>query len=116
MKQIATDILRAYKRLISPMLPAACRYVPTCSEYAIEAVERFGIVRGGAMALWRVLRCNPFVKGGVDTVEHCPAAKAGDSKTEMVVRRERLPRTTSPTLSQRTRKDGAPALVASRQS
>jgi uncharacterized protein len=70
MKQIATDILRAYKRLISPMLPAACRYVPTCSEYAIEAVERFGIVRGGAMALWRVLRCNPFAKGGVDPVEH----------------------------------------------
>ena len=70
MKQIATKILHAYKRLISPMLPAACRYVPTCSEYAIEAVERFGILRGGAMALWRVMRCNPFVKGGLDPVEH----------------------------------------------
>jgi len=72
MKQLAIKILRTYKRLISPMLPAACRYVPTCSEYAIEAVERFGIVRGGAMATWRVLRCNPFVKGGVDPAEqHC---------------------------------------------
>jgi putative membrane protein insertion efficiency factor len=70
MKQLAINILRAYKRLISPMLPAACRYVPTCSEYAIEAVERFGIFSGGAMAIWRVLRCNPFVNGGVDPVEH----------------------------------------------
>jgi len=47
MKSLALRILRAYKRLISPMLPAACKYVPTCSDYAVEAVERFGIVRGG---------------------------------------------------------------------
>ena len=70
MKNLALKFLRAYKRLISPMLPAACRYVPTCSDYAVEAVERFGIVRGGSMAVWRVLRCNPFVRGGVDPVEH----------------------------------------------
>jgi len=69
MKTLALKLLRAYKRLISPMMPAACKYVPTCSEYAVEAVERFGVVRGGAMTLWRVLRCNPFVKGGVDSVE-----------------------------------------------
>jgi uncharacterized protein len=69
MKSLALKFLRAYKRLISPLLPAACKYVPTCSEYAVEAVERFGIVRGGWMTLWRVLRCNPFVKGGVDPVE-----------------------------------------------
>ena len=71
MKGLALKILRGYKRLISPMMPAACRYVPTCSEYAVEAVERFGIVRGGAMTLWRVLRCNPFANGGVDPVESC---------------------------------------------
>jgi uncharacterized protein len=71
MKSLAIKFLRGYKRLISPMLPAACRYVPTCSEYAIEAVERFGIFRGGAMAMWRVLRCNPFVKGGVNPVHSC---------------------------------------------
>jgi len=71
MKSLALKILRGYKRLISPMMPAACRYVPTCSEYAVEAVERFGIVRGGAMTLWRVLRCNPFAKGGVDPVHPC---------------------------------------------
>jgi len=69
MKSLALKFLRAYKRLISPLLPAACKYVPTCSEYAVEAVERFGILRGGSMTLWRVLRCNPFVKGGVDQVK-----------------------------------------------
>jgi putative membrane protein insertion efficiency factor len=70
MKILVVRFLRGYKRLISPLLPAACRYVPTCSDYAVEAVERFGMVRGGLMAAWRVLRCNPFVKGGVDPVEH----------------------------------------------
>ena len=92
MKSLAIRFLRGYKRLISPLLPAACRYVPTCSDYAVEAVERFGMVRGGLMAAWRVLRCNPFVKGGVDPVEHSPAAKAADSTSSMYGRRERLPR------------------------
>jgi uncharacterized protein len=70
MKRLVIKAVQGYKRLISPMLPPACRYIPTCSEYAVEAVERFGVVRGGLMAIWRVLRCNPFVKGGVDPVEH----------------------------------------------
>ena len=92
MKSLVLRLLRGYKRLISPLLPAACKYVPTCSEYAVEAVERFGIVRGGAMTLWRVLRCNPFAKGGVDPVEQSPAAKAAHSSGELYGRRERLPR------------------------
>jgi len=88
MKQLAIKILRGYKRLISPMLPAACRYVPTCSDYSIEAVERFGIFRGGAMTMWRVLRCNPFGKGGVDPVEHhCGASRrAGVSDLPAITR------------------------------
>ena len=61
-------MLRGYKRAISPMLPVVCRYVPTCSEYALEAVDRYGALRGGWMALRRVLRCHPFVKGGYDPV------------------------------------------------
>ena len=61
-------LLRAYKRLLSPMLPPACRYVPSCSDYAAEAVELHGPWRGGLMAAWRILRCHPFVKGGVDSV------------------------------------------------
>jgi uncharacterized protein len=73
MKNIAKTcvlyLLRGYKWVLSPMLPPACRYVPTCSEYAMEAVERYGAVRGMAMAMWRVLRCHPFAKGGYDPVK-----------------------------------------------
>jgi len=61
-------LLRGYKRAISPMLLPACRYVPTCSEYAMEAVERYGVLRGGGKAMWRLLHCHPFAKGGVDLV------------------------------------------------
>ena len=61
-------LLRVYKRLVSPWLPPSCRYVPTCSEYAVEAVERYGAVRGSWMAMTRVLRCHPFAKGGYDPV------------------------------------------------
>ena len=72
MRQIAQlavlQLLRAYKWAISPLLPPSCRYVPTCSEYAMEAVERFGALRGGWMAFLRILRCHPFVHGGYDPV------------------------------------------------
>jgi hypothetical protein len=61
-------MLRAYKWAISPLFPPACRYVPTCSEYAMEAVERYGVVRGGVMAFTRILRCHPFARGGYDPV------------------------------------------------
>jgi len=60
--------LRIYKWAISPMFPPACRYVPTCSEYAMEAVDRYGAMRGGLMTIWRLLRCHPFVRGGFDPV------------------------------------------------
>jgi uncharacterized protein len=61
-------VLRAYKWALSPMLPPACRYVPSCSEYAMEAVDRYGALRGGLIAFWRLLRCHPFAKGGYDPV------------------------------------------------
>jgi putative membrane protein insertion efficiency factor len=60
--------LRFYKTQISPTLPAACRYTPTCSEYATEAIERYGAARGSVMAIRRVLSCNPFTRGGYDPV------------------------------------------------
>jgi len=66
--QLVLLLLRGYKRAISPWLPPACRYVPTCSEYAMEAVERYGALGGGAMAFLRLLRCHPFAKGGYDPV------------------------------------------------
>jgi uncharacterized protein len=67
-KLIVLLTLRAYRWVISPMSLPACRYVPTCSEYAIEAVERYGAVRGGLMGLWRLTRCHPFAQGGYDPV------------------------------------------------
>ena len=68
MKAIALRMLHGYKRWVSPMFPPSCRYVPTCSEYAMEAVERYGAVRGLAMAAWRLMRCHPLAKGGLDPV------------------------------------------------
>lgn len=60
--------IRFYKRHISPGLPPACRFIPTCSEYAYEAIEKYGALKGGRLAVWRLLRCNPFCKGGYDPV------------------------------------------------
>lgn len=67
-KLVALQLLRGYKWAISPLFPPACRYVPTCSEYAMEAIDRYGVIRGSSMALVRLLRCHPFVKGGYDPV------------------------------------------------
>ena len=61
-------MLRFYKRVISPMLPPCCRYTPTCSEYAMQAVEKYGAVKGGWLAAKRILRCHPFHEGGYDPV------------------------------------------------
>ena len=67
-QRVTLHFLRGYKAIVSPLFPPACRYVPTCSEYGMEAVERFGVLRGGLLALGRLLRCHPFVKGGYDPV------------------------------------------------
>jgi uncharacterized protein len=68
MKKIVIALLRAYKWALSPLLPPACRYVPSCSDYAVEAVEQYGALLGGLRAAWRVLRCHPFARGGYDPV------------------------------------------------
>lgn len=68
MKMFVQFALRGYKRFISPMMLPSCKYTPTCSEYAMDAVEHYGVVRGLLLAAWRVLRCNPFSKGGLDPV------------------------------------------------
>ena len=73
MKRALISALRFYQARISPQLPPACRYTPTCSEYAIEAIERRGVVVGTALAVKRVLSCNPFSRGGYDPV---PQARA----------------------------------------
>ncbi|MBU6422726.1 MAG: membrane protein insertion efficiency factor YidD [Chloroflexi bacterium] len=68
MKRAVLLALRWYKRAVSPMLPPACRYTPTCSEYAMEAVERHGVAVGSFLAVRRVLSCHPFARGGYDPV------------------------------------------------
>jgi len=67
-KALPIGLIRCYKMAISPYLPNACRFQPTCSQYAIEAIERFGTVRGSSMAVKRILRCHPFHPGGYDPV------------------------------------------------
>jgi putative membrane protein insertion efficiency factor len=69
LRKIFIAPLRFYQRAISPGLPARCKYYPTCSEYAVQAVRRYGILRGVVLAAWRLLRCNPWSHGGVDFVE-----------------------------------------------
>jgi uncharacterized protein len=66
--QLALTILRIYKRWVSPAIPSACRFYPTCSEYMMEAIERYGVLRGIGMGLRRLMRCHPFHQGGVDPV------------------------------------------------
>ncbi|MEM8962049.1 MAG: membrane protein insertion efficiency factor YidD [Acidobacteriota bacterium] len=66
MSSLMVAILKAYKRWLSPLLPPACRFTPTCSEYAMLAVRKHGLAKGSALAFWRLLRCQPFHPGGVD--------------------------------------------------
>ena len=65
---LALGLIRVYQNTLGPSLPPACRFVPSCSEYGYEAVARYGILAGGRMAIWRILRCNPFGGSGYDPV------------------------------------------------
>jgi len=68
-RSLVVVVLRFYQRWISPAFGERCRYYPSCSEYAVQAVQRFGIVRGLLLATWRLLRCNPWSRGGFDPVD-----------------------------------------------
>lgn len=67
-KRLMLALIRFYRGAISPYLPPSCRYTPTCSQYALEAVEKYGALKGGWLAFRRILRCNPFHRGGYDPV------------------------------------------------
>ena len=68
MKKLLIWLIRLYQRAISAKTPPSCRFTPTCSAYAIEAIQRFGVIRGTGLAVWRILRCNPWGRHGYDPV------------------------------------------------
>ncbi len=68
MKPLALKAIRYYQRSISPGLPPGCRFQPTCSQYGYDAIERHGVIKGVFLTVWRLTRCNPFTRGGVDPV------------------------------------------------
>ncbi len=68
MKKMVIALIKFYRKYLSPLKTIKCPYTPTCSEYGMEAVEKYGIIKGCLLACWRILRCNPFSKGGYDPV------------------------------------------------
>jgi len=70
LRSILVGPIRVYQRVLSPAIPQRCKYYPTCSEYAVGAIRRYGVLRGVVLAAWRLLRCNPLSDGGVDLVEN----------------------------------------------
>lgn len=69
MKKLLIGLIKFYKKFISPMKAPCCRFYPTCSQYALEAIEKYGALKGGFMAIKRILKCHPFHKGGYDPVK-----------------------------------------------
>ncbi len=68
MKRVLLVLIKGYQQILSPYLRPCCRFTPSCSHYAIEAIQKYGALKGSGMAIWRILRCNPFCKGGYDPV------------------------------------------------
>lgn len=68
MKNILIAMIRFYQKFLSPLKHTRCPYTPTCSQYGLEAIQKYGAVKGSLLACWRILRCNPFSKGGYDSV------------------------------------------------
>ena len=68
MAQLALGLIRLYQNTVSKVLPSVCRFQPTCSQYAVQAIKKYGFVRGSCMAAKRIVRCNPFTEGGYDPV------------------------------------------------
>ncbi len=69
MKKLLLAIIKIYKYAVSPLMPSSCRFTPTCAEYAMEAIRKYGSLKGSALAARRILKCNPFHEGGFDPVK-----------------------------------------------
>ncbi len=106
MKKLLISLIRLYQHTISAKTPPVCRFTPTCSAYAIEAIERFGVIRGSGLAIWRILRCNPFGKYGYDPVPEKPEKRGGKHS------RAEKNKTGKPQKAQKTEWQDEPALKA----
>lgn len=82
-------LVKGYQRVISPLLPRSCKYHPSCSQYAIDAMREFGVARGFVLASWRLLRCNPMSYGGYDPVENQTLFAPRGAKTKRSPRTSR---------------------------
>jgi putative membrane protein insertion efficiency factor len=67
-RKLLIKLIKFYKKYVSPMKSTKCPYIPSCSDYGLEAIQKYGVWKGGLLAFWRILRCNPFSKGGYDPV------------------------------------------------
>ena len=87
MKRILIWLISFYRKYLSPLKSTKCPYFPSCSQYGLEAVQRYGAIKGGLLSIWRILRCNPFSKGGYDPV---PSMKAkASTKTSVKTKKEK---------------------------
>ena len=68
-KKVGVALIKVYRRVVSPMLPRSCRFTPSCSLYTLQAIEKYGLLRGGFMGARRLLRCHPFSEGGYDPIK-----------------------------------------------
>jgi uncharacterized protein len=87
MVKLLSAIIRLYQRFLSPLLGDNCRFHPSCSQYTVEALETHGVIRGSALAVWRIVRCQPFCRGGNDPVPPAPGCKAGGGNPKHTVER-----------------------------
>lgn len=87
MKRILIWLISFYRKYLSPLKSTKCPYFPSCSQYGLEAVQKYGAIKGGLLSIWRILRCNPFSKGGYDPV---PSMKAkASTKTSVKTKNEK---------------------------
>lgn len=69
MRKIFVSLIKIYQKIISPLFQTSCRYYPTCSEYSVQAISKYGVLKGLIKSTWRILRCHPFSKGGYDPID-----------------------------------------------
>ena len=83
MKYLFIILIKFYKKFISPILPSSCRFYPTCSSYSLEAIEKYGAIKGGWLAIKRISKCHPFHKGGFDPVPEILSSKSFTKNSEL---------------------------------